>query len=375
MTPREAQGASSLVKRWRVPWLRILETARVTSHFPEALRPTVRAALLLVGIFATGTIGYRILGDPQHSLLDAIYMTTITLTTVGFEEAVIINRRPAAEIFTVLLLLFGTGTFVYFFSNLTAFLVEGTLERLIWRRRMSREIDRLRDHYVICGAGRTGEHVLRELRDTGRAFVLVEENEGRVHELHTKFGAEFPAVVGDATEDEVLSAAGLRNARGLVACVANDKDNILVTFTARNLNPSIRIVARCRDTRTEAKLAWAGASAVVSPDRIGGLRLVSEMMRPHVVSFLDVMLRDAEGVWRVEEVSIGPGSELDGTTAGALRARRMRDFILLAVHAFAGDWLYNPGDDVVLRPDMVIVFLGTPQARTLLERATQSTGP
>lgn len=371
MTLREVHGRSSLVKRWRVAWLRMLERLGVTSEIPEALRPTVRAALLLVGIFAVGTIGYRIIGGSEHSLVDAIYMTTITLTTVGFEEAVMIKSRPAAEIFTVVLLLVGTGTFVYFFSNLTAFVVEGTLERLFWRRRMSSQIYRLQNHYVVCGAGRTGEHVLRELSETGRSFVLVEENEGRVRELQTKFGAEFPTVVGDATEDEILSAAGVQNARGLVACVSGDKDNILVTFTARNLNPAIRIVARCRDTRTEARLAWAGASAVVSPDRIGGLRLVSEMMRPHVVSFLDVMLRDAERVWRVEEVSVGAGSELDGTTAGDLRARRIHDFILLAVHAPTGSWLYNPDNDVVLRPDVVIVFLGTPETRALLERATQ----
>lgn len=338
---------------------------------PEALRPAVRAALLLFAIFFVGTIGYRIIGGAEHTLLDAIYMTTITLTTVGFGEVMPINDRPGAEAFTVLLLVFGTGTFVYLFSSLTAFVVEGTLGRVFWRRRMTRETNRLQDHYVVCGGGDNGEHVVRELSDTGRPFVLVDQHEGRVRELHAKFAAEFPVVLGDATDDDVLIAAGLSRARGLVACVASDKDNILVTFTARQLNPTIRIVARCRDIRTEARLVRAGADAVVSPARIGGLRLVSEMLRPTVVSFLDVMLRDTERRWRVEEVTVGPHSELDGTAVGPLRDRRIPDLVVLALRMPNGSWLYNPADELVLQAETAIIFLGSPEARATLERVTQ----
>ncbi len=352
--------------------MKVREVVGLSARIPEALRPALRAALLLITIFVAGTVGFAFIGGAEHSLLDAIYMTTITLTTVGFGEVIRINERPGAEIFTVLLLLFGTGTFVYFFSNLTAFVVEGTLEKLFWRRRMTREIDQLRDHYVVCGAGHTGEHVVRELTETHRSFVLVDQDEGRVRELHGRFGNEFPALVGDATEDEVLTAAGLRHARGLVACVASDKDNILVTFTARNLNPRIRIVARCRDLRTEAKLTRAGADAVVSPDRIGGLRLASEMLRPTVVSFLDVMLRDTDHRWRVEEVTVGAGSELDGRTVASLRDRHIGDLVVLALHSPDGRWLYNPGSDSVLEARTGIVFMGSPDARATLERATAS---
>jgi voltage-gated potassium channel len=337
------------------------------AKIPEALRPAVRAAALLVTIFVAGTVGFRIIGGSEHTLLDAIYMTTTTLTTVGFGEVIRVSDRPAAEVFTVLLLLFGTGTFVYFFSNLTAFVVEGTLERLFWRRRMTRDIDQLREHYVVCGAGHTGEHVTRELSETRRPFVVIDQDEGRVRELHTKLGSEFAALIGDATEDEMLAAAGLARAQGLVACVGSDKDNILVTFTARNLNPSVRIVARCRDVRTQAKLARAGADAVVSPDRIGGLRLVSEMLRPTVVSFLDIMLRDTERRWRVEEVTVQTGSPLDGTTIGALHGRRIKDLLILALHNLDGEWIYNPAPESVLQSKSRIIFMGNQETRATLD--------
>jgi voltage-gated potassium channel len=349
--------------------MKIPEPLRLSARLPEALRPVLRAGLLLISIFVVGTIGFSIFGGSTHSLLDAIYMTTITLTTVGFGEVIDIQGRPWAEVFTVLLLLFGTGTFVYFFSNLTAFMVEGTLDQLFWRRRMTRKIDQLRGHCVVCGAGHTGEHVVRELAATGRPFVVIDKDEDRVRELQVRFGNEFPALIGDATEDEVLSSADLSQASGLVACVASDKDNILVTFTARNLNPTVRIVARCRDVRTEAKLAKAGADAVVSPDRIGGLRLVSEMLRPTVVSFLDVMLRDTERRWRVEEVTVGASSVLDGMSVQSLHDRQIADVVLLALHTPDGKWLYNPGRDVVLRPRTGIVFMGTPESRAALERS------
>lgn len=344
---------------------------RLGAKIPEALRPTARAALLLLAVFSVGTIGFAIIGASQHSLLDALYMTTITLTTVGFGEVIEVNHHPGAEIFTIALLVFGTGTFVYFFSNLTAFLVEGTVQHLFWRRRMIREINKLGDHYVVCGGGHTGEHVLSELIATERPFVLVEPNEKRVLDLHARFACQFPAVLGDATEDEVLLAAGLPRALGLVTCIPSDKDNILVTFAARAMNPALRIVARCQEPGTEAKLTRAGANAIVSPDRIGGMRLVSEMMRPTVVSFLDAMLRDTNKRFRVEEVTVAAGSTLDQTTVGSVRARRLRDFILLAWRAADGSWLYNPDDEVVLRPDSAIVFLGSPEARTTLEHAAR----
>lgn len=345
---------------------------RLRAKIPEALYPTARAAMLLIAVFVVGTIGFALIDGAGHTLLDALYMTTITLTTVGFGETIEVTGHAGAEVFTVLLLIFGTGTFVYFFSNLTAFVVDGTMQHLFWRRRMIREIEKLRDHYVVCGGGHTSEHVLGELIATERPFVLVEPDDKRVLDLHARFGNEFPAVLGDATEDEVLIAAGLRRAAGLVTCVPSDKDNILITFAARALNPNLRIVARCREPGSEAKLTRAGANAVVSPNRIGGMRMVSEMMRPTVVSFLDVMLRDHRAHFRVEEVTVAAGSELDGASIGSVRQRRVPDVILLALRAPDGSWLYNPDDGMILHPDAAVIFLGTPKARAILERMTRA---
>jgi voltage-gated potassium channel len=343
-------------------------------NVPEALRPTLRAALLLGVVFLAGTVGYAWIGGEGHSWLDALYMTTITLTTVGFEEAIPVLEEPAAQVFTIALLLVGAGTFVYFVSNLTAFLVEGTLERIFWRRRMAHRIAALSDHFVVCGGGHTGEHVIAELLETERPFVLVERESARISQLQALFGREFPVVEGDATEDDVLVAAAVTRAQGLLLCTNSDKDNLVAIFTAHSLNPRLRIVARCNDDRARQKLVRAGADAVVSPDRIGGLRLISEMVRPTVVGFLDQMMRDPVHRWRIEEVAVGAESSLDGTTVGEVRARSRDDLLVVAVHDVEGEWRYNPADGLILRAHMSLVFMGSPAARARLESAARGPG-
>jgi len=339
---------------------------------PDSIRPTLRAAVMLGLVFVIGTVGYRLLADPGQTWLDALYMTTITLTTVGYEEAVAVSGRRAAEIFTVLLLVSGVGTFVYFFSNLTAFLVEGTLQQIFWRRNMARSIERLEDHHVVCGGGYSGAVVVRELLETERPFVMIEEDEARAKELFERVGQEFPLVIGDATEDEVLVQAGIERARSLVSCIGGDKDNVLVVFTARALNPSLRIVARSLDAAYEAKLQRAGADAVVSPERIGGLRLVSETIRPTAVSFLDLMLRDRRYRWRVEEVTVGAGSSLEGETVGAVQARDIQGLLLMAVRRTDGEWIFNPDAAMTLPAGTGLVFLGSPESRSALEQAASA---
>jgi voltage-gated potassium channel len=338
----------------------------------ESLKPTVRSAALLLLVFVAGTVGYHLLADPDQSWIDALYMTTITLTTVGYEEAIPVDGRPPAQLFTVLLLLSGAGTFVYFFSNLTAFLVEGTLEQLFWRRRMERWIERLEHHHVVCGGGHSGEVVIRELLETDRPFVVIEESEARVEQLRSEFAEEFPLLIGDATEDEMLARSGIERARSLVSCIGSDKDNVLVVFTARNMNPRLRIVARSLEAHYETKLRRAGADAVVCPERIGGLRLVSETVRPTAVSFLDLMLRDTRHNWRVEEVIVGAGSAIEGITVAALRRRGIDDMLLMAIRRADGEWIFNPSDALALPAGTGMVFLGSPATRAALEEATRA---
>lgn len=333
----------------------------------ELYRPFFISSILVAIIFVTGVVGYTII-SPTHSVLDAVYMTVITLTTVGYGEIVDLSNNPGGRIFTMVLLVTGAGTFVYFFSAATAFVVEGHLEKIFWRRRMLKSIAALSGHYIVCGAGFTGRRVVEELSLTEREFVVIEIDEAKLRETVDDIGKEFPVLIGDATEDDNLVDAGIERAAGIFAALSNDKDNLIVTFSARLLNPSIRIVSRCIDPEVEAKIRRAGADAVILPSAIGGLRMVSEMVRPTVVSFLDVMLRDKDKRLRVEESRVVAGSKLDGMSVGELRHQRTRDALLIALKLDGGDWVYNPDDEVILTPAMTLVYMAGPGGREAIEQ-------
>lgn len=334
----------------------------------ERYRPILIATLMMLIVFTLGFAGYAIIGFPQHGLLDAAYMTVITLTTVGYGEIIDLSGHPAGRIFTMILLLLGVGTFLYFFSTLTGFIVEGSLENLFWRRKMEKSIRDLSGHYIVCGGGHTGEHIVRELLATERPFVLIESHEERIRDMHDHLGVRFPAFAGDATDDETLLAAGVERASGLFAALSNDKDNLIITVSARLLQPGLRIVSRSSDESVERKVRKAGADVVVSPSMIGGLRMTSEMVRPHVVTFLDVMLRDREKRLRVEESTIASRSSLDGITAGELRRRAPEEMLLVALRSATGEWIYNPGDAVPLPATTTLVYLGSPEVRQEVDR-------
>lgn len=329
----------------------------------DRYQPILIATLMMLVVFAFGVTGYELIGFPRHGFLDAVYMAVITLTTVGYGEVIEIEGNPVAQVFTMALLFFGVGTFLYFFSTLTSFIVEGNLEHLIRRRKMEKAIRGLRGHYIVCGGGHTGEHIVRELLATARPFVLIESNEEHIRGLHERLGSDFPAITGDATHDETLLAAGIEHAAGLFAAISSDKDNLIITISARLLQPALRIVSRSTDESVERKIRKAGADVVISPSMIGGLRMTSEMVRPNVVTFLDVMMRDRERRLRVEESTIAASSELDGLTAGELRKRAPGQMLLVAIRSEEGDWHYNPPDSTPLVTGLTLVYLGSPAAR------------
>lgn len=335
-------------------------------------RPLVRSSLMVLLLFVVGSVGYGLIGGAEHGWLDALYMTVVTLTTTGYTEIIDLTDKPLGRVFTMALLLCGVGAFVYFFSNLTAFLVEGEIQHLFRRRRMSTAINKLSGHVVICGGGHSGEHAVRELAATGRPHVLVERDEDRVEELRQELGDGLLLVVGDAGEDEVLQEAGIERASGLVACVSSDKDNLMVTVSARILNPGLRIVCRCIDDQVAKKMRVAGADAIVSPNRIGGLRMVSELVRPAAVSYLDVMLRHGGEGLRVESTAVGEGSEIAGRTLGDLRAREVAGLLILALRRTDGSWEHDPADDATLDAGSQLVYVGPPSARTGVESLARS---
>ena len=317
------------------------------------------AAVLLV--VAGGTVGYWWLGAGRWDLTDCAFMTLATVSTLGLDALPGLDEVQGAREFTMALLVLGIGTFLYFASSFTASIFESDLTQVFKERRMQRRIGALAGHVVVCGAGDTGGHVVRELRAIGTPLVAIDTNTERIRLLAEESAAtaELLYLVGDATEDRVLTDAGIERAMGLVAALPDDKDNLYVVVTARQMCPRLRIVAKGIGTRAADKLRKAGADAVVSTNQIGGLRMASEIVRPHVVQFLDEMLRERDKALRIEEVEIDERSPLVGKTLREARIRDHANALVLAVRDSARrHFVYNPGPDHVLVQGTTLIVLG-----------------
>ncbi len=332
---------------------------REDGEFQSMQRRVTIAALLLLGVFVAGVVGYRIIGAPNHGWLDAVYMTMMLLTTTPLREAVPTFSR-ASEIFTTVLLLFGATAAVYTLSMITAFVVEGDMTQGFRRRRMQKRIDAMQGHFIVCGAGQTGTSVIRELMSTERACVAIEQN----HEHMTELASAFPELAmlhGDCSDDETLTRAGVQRAAGIVVCTDDDKNALVTTVLARQLNPKIRVVARATSDKAASRLRQAGADGVVSPAQIGGMRLASELIRPSVVSFLDQMLRDTNRNLRLEDVPVAAGSPLAGQEIAALKLHEYgTGLLLLAVRTSDGEYLFNPQASMRVQGGSHLIAMGDP---------------
>jgi len=326
-------------------------------------RRLVVAFLLLVGVNFVLAAGYWLMQqgrtNPDGSEIDflqCLYMTVISTFTVGYGEAIPIIT-PADRIYTMIVIVLGLGTMGYGVSQMTAFLVEGELHGILARRKMDKRIAAMRDHFVLCGTGDVGHYVIEEMLATQRPFVAVDEDEEHLKKLSE--GRSFPYVVGDATDEEILAEAGIKVAAGVVCALQHDRDNLVLAMTCRMNNPNIRIVAKCHDIKLSQRLKNAGADSVVSPQFIGGMRLVSEMVRPTVVSFLDLMLRDRDKGMRVEEVRVQAGSALAGKPLTD-RAVADTDVLILAIQA-PGEkaFAYGPSSGSVLAAGCTLIVLGS----------------
>ncbi len=325
------------------------------------------AAAAMCVVMLVGTIGYRLIGGTQISWLDSFYMTFITVSTIGFGEIIDFSPYPEARIFTILIAVVGIAILTFTLSAVTAVILEGDLKQTWRRKQMQKNIDQLRDHYIICGVGRVGSNIAHELAMTGRDFVMLDSNFQNI-ENYLARDPEQLHIHGDATDNDVLIAAGILYARGVFAVAPDDTLNLVISLSARQLNPEVRIVARCHDLKNAEKTRSAGADEIVSPDFTGGLRLVSAMVRPHVVSFLDDMLKSDDNL-RMEEIVL-PAHFAEQSIA-ALDPQQ-RDFVLLAVRSQFGKWQLNPDATHLIRANDVLMLMSTPQGRTRLEQLLQA---
>lgn len=319
-------------------------------------RQMAYSVLLLCVVIMGAAAGYRWLGGTEVTLLDAIYMAVITVATVGYGEVVDTSTHPSLRIFNMFVILFGIGIMLYVFSSSTAFIVEGELKDLFRRRKMLKQIRDLYDHLIVCGAGETGHYVVQELLKTGHTFVVIDHDPASLEKIQHL--GDFPVLEGDAADEELLTTAGISKARGLVSALREDKDNLMVTVTARQMNPNLKIVARCMEAKMTEKLIRAGANSAVSPNMIGGLRLASELIRPHVVSFLDLMLRDQARTMRVSEITVGEGSSWIGRTIHGTGLHQRFELLALALRKPGGEMTYNPPGDAVLAGADTLIVLG-----------------
>ncbi|UCD27579.1 MAG: TrkA family potassium uptake protein, partial [Planctomycetota bacterium] len=260
----------------------------------------------------------------------------------------------------------GIGIITYLLSSITAFVVEGEMTETFRRRTMEKKAGNLDNHYIVCGVGKVGFHIVRELCSTQRPCVVVDLDREHLRQLHATY-EDIVYLEADSADNDTLIAAGVERAKGIFAATDDDNQNLVISLTAKQLNPTIHVVARCRELKNVDKLKAAGADAVVSPSHIGGLRMASEMVRPTTVSFLDIMLRDKDQNLRVEEISVG----LPGSKIADLNLDKFPDTLLLAVRTSVG-WTYNPSRDYILDVDSQLVVMTTPAERAKLEDYLQN---
>ncbi len=317
----------------------------------ESHQKVYAVIILLTFLVSGGTIGYMYIED--LSFIDSLYMTVITISTVGFRE--VHDLSTAGRLFTILLIISGLFIAAFAVTIVSSFVIEGEFRFLLRRRRMENSVAKLKNHYIICGAGQTGQHVVSQFKKRGVPHVVIEADRTKVEHIIDIGGL---AVLGDATVEEDLLKVGIDKAKGLVCCLSNDADNVFTVLTAREIKPDLLIVSRAIDDKADLKLLKAGADKVVSPNEIGGTRMASLVLRPAVVSFLDVITRAGEVVIDLEEVTVKKNSSLVGKSLSEARIPEQTGLIVMAVKRANRETEINPGSGFRLSNNDVLIVLG-----------------
>ncbi|MBI3377740.1 MAG: potassium channel protein [Nitrospirae bacterium] len=314
------------------------------------IKRLVFALILLAIVIISGTAGYVLI--ERWGMLDSLYMTVITIASVGYME--VNPLSPNGRVFTIFLIIFGMGVLLFGISTFTAFLVEGELSEILRRRKMEKIISGLKEHYIVCGMGRIGRHIIDELHKTRRLCVAIDKNEEACRRLAEE-GKLF--IKGDATSSSVLKSANITHAKGVFCSLPTDAENLLLILTARGINPSLKIIARAEEDESEEKMRRAGADGVVLPEFIGGLRMTSAMVRPEAVTFLDKMLKDQEKVYRVEDIFVDTDSVFAGKTLKISGLMERKGFSVVAVRK--GDrYIFNPSGDEKIETGDAVILIG-----------------
>jgi voltage-gated potassium channel len=307
-------------------------------------------ALFLVGVIAAGVVGYRLSG---RSWLDSLYMVIITVSTVGYGEQS--TLPPTQQWLTMGVITFGMFAAAITIGGLVQMVAEGEVDRILSLGRMNRDIERLKDHIIVCGFGRIGRTLVTQLQQSGLDFLIIDSN---TEQVTAALDLGYLALHGNATEEEVLQAAGIGQARCLVTALANDAANVFITLTSRNLNPKLQIIARGEQQSTEKKLLQAGANRVVLPAAIGARRMSEMITHPSTVELMDFMFDSSVVDVNLDEIHIGPSSPLAGQSLKSLNLSARLRLLVIGIKHAGGSMSFNPDGQFCLAVDDVLIVMG-----------------
>jgi voltage-gated potassium channel len=323
--------------------------------------------LLLTAWLAIGTLGF--MGIEGWSLLDSLYMTVITISTVGFRE--VHSLSAGGRLFATFLIVGGLGTAIYTFTRLGQLVLEGELADILGRRRMKSDLGKMKDHYIVCGYGRIGKPVVEGLDRDGLPCCVVDRDphlEGSMRERG------YVYVLGEATDEEILKSAGLERASCLLALLPSDADNLYLAITAKSIHPEIVVIARALDERAEMKLKRGGADRVVSPNKVAAHRILHAAVKPTIVEFMELVTHRDYLALSMEEIRVTEGSHVSDRTIAEAEIRRRCGAIVVAVKKSTGEMNYNPDPSERIEPGDILVALGKGEHLEKLERACRGQG-
>jgi voltage-gated potassium channel len=316
-------------------------------------------------LISASTVFYRYITHHTYSVIDCFYMTMITITTIGYGEIVDLSQSPEGRLYTVFLALAGIALATYTVSSVIAVAVDGRINKTYKYLQTMNTIEELEDHFIICGLGRIGSSIVAEMELTKRSFVVIERDSERVKTIQQEH-PKWLIIDGEAADDDILTKAGISRCMGVFAATNDDNTNLVISLSAKQLNPNARVVSMCKDNSYINKITKAGADKVISPYHIGGLRMAAEMVRPTVTSFLDDMLRDNGVNYRFEEFAL-PARYI-GSTVAALNISAFKDSNFLALRKSTGQAIYKPQPDYTFQPGDVFIVITNPNERHQIEQ-------